>query len=136
MIRYTLLIVLAAIVGSPRMTQAADPQLAHAVYFKLKDGTQANKDKLVDACYKYLTNHEGTVYFAAGVLAEDLDREVNDMNFDVSLLIVFRNKAAHDKYADHPRHLEFIEKNQALWSGVRVFDSYIPAAKQKDAQGR
>ena len=136
MIRFTVLIALAAIVGSSQMTQAADPQLAHAVYFKLKDGTQANKDKLVDACYKYLTNHEGTEYFAAGVLAEDLDREVNDMNFDVSLLIVFRDKAAHDKYADHPRHLEFIEKNQALWSGVRVFDSYIPAAKQKDAQGR
>lgn len=131
MIRYIVLITLAAIVGSSQMTHAAEPQLAHAVYFKLKEGSQANKEKLVDACYKYLTEHEGTVYFAAGVLAEDMDRDVNDTDFDVSLLIVFRNKAAHDKYAKHPRHLEFIEENQALWSGVRVFDWYVPAAKGK-----
>jgi hypothetical protein len=38
---------------------------------------------------------------------------------------VFKDKAAHDKYQTHERHLKFIEENKALWGKVRVFDSYI-----------
>ena len=47
--------------------------------------------------------------------------------FDVSLLIVFESRAAHDAYQAAPRHLEFIERNASLWKGVRVFDSYLGA---------
>jgi len=70
------------------------------------------------------------VAFAAGVLAEDLSREVNDRNFDVSLHVVFENKAAHDKYQTHPRHLKFIEENKENWDKVRVFDSYLTADEE------
>ena len=59
------------------------------------------------------------------MLTEDLKRPVNDLNFDVALHIVFTDKASQDKYQDAPRHLEFIEKNKALWKSVRVFDSYV-----------
>lgn len=109
---------------------ARDPQVAHMVYFKLKESTGNNKEKLVVACNKYLSGHEGTVYFSAGVLAKDLDREVNDQDFDVSLNLVFRNKAAHDTYQTHPRHLKFIEENKESLAGVRVFDSYLAAPIQ------
>jgi hypothetical protein len=105
---------------------AAEPQLSHVVFFKLKESTQPNKEKLVVGCRYFLSKHEGTVYFSAGVLAEDLDRDVNDKDFDVSLIVVFRDKAAHDQYQKHPRHLKFIDQYQELWSSVRVFDSYIP----------
>ena len=87
--------------------------------------------KLVAACKLYLTGHEGTVSFATGTLAGDMKREVNDLNFDISLHLVFANKAAHDKYQDHPRHLKFVEENKENWEKVRVFDSYlspVPAA--------
>ena len=104
---------------------AADPKLAHMVYFKLKDGSPAAKEKLMAACQKYLAGHEGAVAFGVGVLAEDLKREVNDLAFDVSLHVVFANKAAHDKYQTHPRHLKFIEENKENWDKVRVFDSYL-----------
>lgn len=104
---------------------AEGPQLAHMVYFKLKDASGAARAKLVAACKLYLTGHEGVVYFAAGTLAGDLKREVNDLNYDVSLHVVFANKAAHDKYQDHPRHLKFIEENKENWEKVRVFDSYL-----------
>jgi hypothetical protein len=97
------------------------------VYFKLKDDSTKARKKLVVACQKYLSNHEGAVYFSAGVLAEDLDREVNDRDFDVSLGVVFRNKAAHDRYQTHPRHQKFIEENKESWAAVRVFDSYLAA---------
>lgn len=109
-------------------THAADAKatmLSHDVYFTLKDSTPENKKKLVDACHQYLKGHPGEVFFGAGVLCEDLKREVNDLGFDVALHIVFQDKAAQDKYQVAPRHLEFIDKNKALWKSVRVFDSYI-----------
>jgi hypothetical protein len=104
---------------------AAERQLAHVVYFKLKDSSPDAKEKLVVACNKYLAGHEGTVFFAVGVLAEELNREVNDRDFDISLNVVFESKAAHDKYQTHERHLQFIEENKASWAKVRVFDSYL-----------
>ncbi|GBD37157.1 hypothetical protein HRbin36_02287 [bacterium HR36] len=105
--------------------QGSGQWLAHNVYFSLKDNSPQAKARLVEACRKYLSGHEGTVFFAAGVLAEDLNRPVNDRDFDVGLHIVFKDKAAHDRYQEHPRHKQFIEENQANWKKVRVFDSYV-----------
>jgi len=106
---------------------AADKPLmvSHDVFFSLKEGTAENKKTLVEACHKYLKGDPGEVFYSAGVLAEDLKRSVNDLNFDVALHIVFNDKASQDKYQDAPRHLEFIEKNKSLWKSVRVFDSYV-----------
>ena len=99
------------------------PILVHNVYFSLKDNSADAKNRLVDACKKYLTKHEGEVHFGAGTRAEDLNREVNDRDFDVALHIVFKDKAAHDKYATAERHLKFIDENKDNWKKVRVFDS-------------
>lgn len=118
--------------------QAADRQLAHMVYFTLSEDSAANRKALVSACNKHLTDHEGTVYFSAGTLANELNREVNDREFNVALHLVFANKKAHDTYQIHPRHLKFIEENKHLWSKVRVFDSYIPLTNSPfpaDAKG-
>lgn len=104
---------------------AAEPPMGHMVFFTLKENNAKNQQKLVDACEKYLSGHEGTVYFSAGPRAKDFKREVNDQDFDVALHLVFKNKAAHDKYHTHPRHLKFIEENKDLWNKVRVFDSYV-----------
>ena len=97
--------------------------LAHNVFFALKDNSAESKKKLVDACKKYLSKHPGEVFFAAGTLNEELNRPVNDRDFDVGLHIVFKDKASHDKYQDAERHLKFIEENKELWAKVRVFDS-------------
>ncbi len=99
--------------------------IGHMVYFTLKDSVPANRTKLVEACRKYLAGHPGTVYFNAGVLAEEFAREVNDRQWDVALHLVFQDKAAHDKYQDHPRHDQFIAENKDNWKTVRVFDSNL-----------
>lgn len=132
MIRCIFAFAVATAICLPTQAVAADPQLAHMVYFKLKESTGDAKEKLVAACKKHLSGHEGTVYFSVGILATGLEREVNDLDFDVSLNLVFRNKAAHDTYQTHPRHLEFIEENRTSWSGVRVFDSYLAAPVQDE----
>jgi hypothetical protein len=127
--KYVLLIaVITATFPSLPVARAAEPQVAHMVFFTLAEDSPQNREKLVAACRKYLDGHAGTVYFSAGVLAEDLKREVNDRQFDVSLHLVFANRQAHDRYQEHPRHLQFIEENRQLWSQVRVFDSYLPPA--------
>ena len=102
-----------------------EPLLAHNVYFKLHDSSDAARHKLVEACKKYLTPHPGIVFFACGVLAKDLQRDVNDRDFDVALHIVFKDKAAHDTYQDAERLKQFIEENKDNWKKVRVFDSYV-----------
>jgi len=105
--------------------QAADRMLAHDVYFTLKDKSPQAKEKLVVACKKYLSGHPGTVWFAAGPLAEEFEREVNDRGFDVALHVVFVDKAAHDQYQTSERHLKFIAENKDSFEKVRVFDSYL-----------
>jgi hypothetical protein len=99
--------------------------LSHDVYFSLKDNSLEAKKKLVDACKKYLSGHEGEVFFAAGMRAEEFKRDVNDQQFDVALHIVFKGIKSHDKYQDAKRHHEFIEANKANWKTVRVFDSLV-----------
>lgn len=108
--------------------RAEDAPLAHMVFFTLADRTPANRDALVAGCKKYLGEHEGTLYFSVGTRGTEFDRDVNATDWDVALHLVFKNKAAHDKYQDAPRHLKFIEENKALWGKVAVFDSYLTPA--------
>lgn len=122
------MLTLLAVVGSASNCAGAlatEPQLAHIVFFATSKDVPRAREKLVSACKKYLAGHPGTVYFSAGVRAEDKARDVNDLKFDVALHLIFKDKAAHDQYQTSPLHLEFIEKNSQLWSNVRVFDSYL-----------
>lgn len=99
--------------------------LCHMVYFKLKDNSPKATAELVSLCDTYLAGHDGTIYYSAGTLASDLKRDVNDQDFDVALHLVFKDRASHDKYQDHPRHIEFIKKGKANWAKVRVFDADV-----------
>jgi Stress responsive A/B Barrel Domain len=117
----------AAALSSSSAADEPDSQMAHMVFFTLKDSTPAAKQNLVAACRKYLSGHDGEVYFSAGARAEEMKRDVNDTTFDVALHLVFRDKASYDKYADAPRHHQFIDENKDGWAKVRVFDSWVGA---------
>jgi hypothetical protein len=129
-------VIVAGLVGYAAATadekKNAGPMIGHMVYFKLKDGTPENRKKLVDACDKYLTDHDGTAFYAAGVISDDFKRDVNDRDWDVALHLVFADKAAHDKYQDHERHIAFINECKEMWAKVRVFDAACePHGKKK-----
>ncbi|REK10529.1 MAG: Dabb family protein [Planctomycetota bacterium] len=98
-------------------------KLAHSVFFSLADSSPESIERQVAACQKYLSGHDGTVFFAVGTRTPDLTREVNVTDYHVALHVVFADRAAHDRYQTHPRHLEFIAENKAFWSQVRVFDA-------------
>jgi hypothetical protein len=99
--------------------------LVHNVFFSLHDRSQIAQQRLLAACRRHLTGHPGEVFFAAGLLAEELNRPVNDRDFDVGLHIVFDGQAAHDAYQTAPRHEQFIAENKDNWKKVRVFDSLV-----------
>jgi Stress responsive A/B Barrel Domain len=122
------LIVGAAVIQSYSHAGGKTPDnIGHMVYFKLKDGSAKATADLVASCDKYLSGHDGTIYYSAGTLAQDLKRDVNDRDFDVALHLVFKDRPSYDKYADHPRHEEFIKLGKDNWSKVRVFDAYVKA---------
>lgn len=98
-------------------------QLAHDVYFDLTDNSPEACQKLVDACFDRLSGIDGIAYFAAGTRVADLDRDVNVVDYDVSLHVHFVDRAAHDAYQVAPDHLAFVAENLDNWRGVRVFDS-------------
>ena len=78
---------------------------------------------LVAACKKYLAKHPGVVSFACGTRAKELNRPVNDRDFDVALHVIFDSKASHDAYQVAPLHNAFVEESKENWAKVRVFDS-------------
>ncbi len=99
--------------------------LSHDVYFTLNDASPAAADRLVQSCRKYLKDHPGVLFFAAGTLAQELNRAVNDRGFHVALHVVFQDKASHDLYQQAAAHVKFVEENKSNWVRVRVFDSYV-----------
>jgi hypothetical protein len=98
---------------------------AHNVFFTLNDSSRAQRQALVRECTEYLKDTDGVVAFFSGLRAEGCERDVNDVQFEVSLHMVFASRAAHDAYQTAPRHMEFIARNKANWKKVRVFDSTL-----------
>ncbi len=105
--------------------EAAEPQLAHAVYFTLKDPSTKSREKFIASCEKYLTKHKGAVSFTIGTMAEDVKEPVSDREFDVALHVVFEDKAALAEYLKSERHEKFVAENKEGFAKVRVFDSYV-----------
>jgi hypothetical protein len=120
-----------ALTGGPASEAGVkeETQIAHMVYFTLQDNSPTAKAALVAACKKYLTKHTGEVFFRAGVRGTEFKRSVNDLDFDVSLHMIFENTAAYDRYEAAPRHKQFIDEFKGNWKKVRVFDSIVVAEK-------
>ena len=115
--------------GAAALAQGAPKALSHDVYFTLHEPSEAKRAELVAACRKYLSGHEGVLFFSVGVLAGELARPVNDRDFDVALHMTFDGRASHDKYQAAARHKQFIDEQQKNWKKVRVFDSLVEIQK-------
>ncbi len=121
-----------ALDAAARLVDRAEAQLAHMVFFALKDHSKESRERFLASCEKYLADHDGTVYFSVGTIAEDKDVEepVSVKDFDVALHVVFEDKAAKAKYLASDRHKKFVDENRESFAGVRVFDSFLkPSGK-------
>ena len=101
--------------------------IAHNVYFRLQDNGPAAVAAMIADCHKYLAGLPGIVFYATGVSA-DADRSASDADYDVALHAVFEDRAAMDAYMAAPKHVEFMEKHEANWKDVLVFDSSVGSA--------
>lgn len=99
--------------------------LSHNVFFSLHDNSPEARAKLIQSVKMHLTAHAGLMFLAVGELAADMNRPVNDMDFDVALHLVFSDHAHHDIYQAAPRHLKFMKESKGNWAKVRVFDSIV-----------
>ncbi len=102
----------------------SDKRFGHMVYFTLKDTSDEACVTLVAACEKYLSEHPGTEFFAAGTIA-DTTRDVVDKGYHVAVQLVFKDRASHDAYQVAERHDQFIAEQKDNWAKVRVFDSVL-----------
>lgn len=103
----------------------AEKNLAHNVYFTLKDDSETEIESLLKDCFTYLEDSPGIIHFYAGTLVQEHDREVNVKDFHVGLHIIFASKADHDRYQDSKNHKIFVERNKSNWTQAKVFDTYV-----------
>ncbi|MEL6110106.1 MAG: Dabb family protein [Planctomycetota bacterium] len=99
-------------------------RLAHHVFFTLNDNSEEAVASLLADCKTYLDDHDGVVGFSVGRRDVELSREVN-VEYDVSLHVIFQDRATHDVYQTAPRHLQFIERQKDNWAKVQVCDSLL-----------
>ena len=98
---------------------------AHNVFFSLKDKSPEKIGQLVTDSKKYLAVLPGIKFFECGLREVSLERDVNDLDFDVSLHVLFESLETHDAYQESASHHEFVVRNQANWASARVFDAVV-----------
>ena len=92
----------------------------HHVHFWLKN--KADKEKMIEGLYSLAPKK--TIRDIHIGIAADTNRDVIDRSYDLSLLILFDDKAAQDAYQDDPIHLLFVENYaKPLAAKVVVVDS-------------
>lgn len=93
----------------------------HNVYFWLKDDQDAKSIAEFE---------EGLAWLAADPYAKsgyfgkpaDTDRDVVETSYSYGLVLVFKDRAAHDKYQEGSAHMIFLDTNKEKWSKVVVYD--------------
>jgi hypothetical protein len=94
----------------------------HHVYFWLKNkDSKQDLEKLV-AGLKKLSAVKTIKQFHIGKPA-GTDRDVIDISYAVSWLVLFDNGADQASYQTDPIHLKFVEECSSLWTKVIVYDS-------------
>src|SRR5215204_4393695 len=99
------------------------PQLAHHVFFWLKDPTSvADRDKLIQGV-KALGKIKEVKMLHVAIPASTEKRDVVDNSYSVSELLFFDSAEDEKVYQDHLLHQKFIQEHSMLWNKVVVYDS-------------
>ncbi|HEY2837540.1 MAG TPA: Dabb family protein [Pirellulales bacterium] len=117
-----------AIAWQARIAKSDDAKeqknLSHNIYFSLADPTPENKQRLIEACNKYLAPHPGVLYFATGTICEEKGMFA-DRDYDVALVMTFKDRKALGVYARTPEHQRFVAETTPLFKKVRIFDADV-----------
>jgi hypothetical protein len=115
---------LAACAGTPKATPlAVDGNMAHAVYFDLKDPRDA--EALMRDCRARLAGIPGVRAMEVGERCPEFKTPRNNQEFDVALWVLFDDQSAHDGYQVHPQHRALVEAWTPKLAGIEVFDAWV-----------
>ncbi len=95
---------------------------AHHVFFWLKNDLSSTDVKKFESGVTSLLKITHLITGDIGKPAST-DRPVIDRSYSYSLLLQFKDKAAHDAYQTDPVHVKFVEDCSALWTRVQIYDS-------------
>jgi hypothetical protein len=109
--------------ATTRTAQASKKQLAHHVFFWLKDPDSREDLNDLLAGLRTLEKIESVRRIHIGVPASTEKRDVVDSSYSASELIFFDDVAGQDAYQVHPIHKTFVEQCSHLWQKVIVYDS-------------
>lgn len=113
----------AAATAMPTMERKDKKQLAHHVFFWLKNpDSKEDLAKLLDGL-RSLQKIETIRKLHIGVPASTEKRDVVDNSYHASELMFFDDLAGQKVYQDHPLHQKFIENCGHLWEKVIVYDA-------------
>lgn len=96
--------------------------LVHAVYFWLKKDLAAEQRAAFHAGVNTLTGIGAVEAVYIGAPAPTF-RPVVDRTYDVALVVLLKDMAAHDAYQVDPIHRAFVDECAKYWEKVVIYDS-------------
>ncbi len=100
-------------------------QILHQVFFWLKRPGNADDRAALIAGLRRLEGVPQICALHIGTPASTEARDVVDVSWDVSELMLFDSLADQKIYQDHPLHNAFVAQNSGLWARVVVYDSVV-----------
>jgi len=97
--------------------------LYHCVYFWLKPELTAAQRADFRRGVETLTRIQAAAKVEVGVPAATERRPVIDASYDVALIVICPDVAAHNAYQVDPLHLAFVEQYKTFWTRVQIYDS-------------
>ncbi|MDI1247566.1 MAG: Dabb family protein [Lacunisphaera sp.] len=97
--------------------------LYHCVYFWLKPELTAAQRADFRRGVETLIRIKAAAKVEVGVPAATGNRPVVDASYDVALIVICPDVAAHDAYQVDPLHLAFVEQYKTFWTRVQIYDS-------------
>ena len=96
--------------------------LIHSVYFWLKDELSTGEVEEFRAGLETLKEIDLARDVQVGKPAGTTPRPMLDSSYDMGLVVLLDDVAAHDAYQAHPLHEAFLEKFAPYWKKVLVYD--------------
>ena len=93
----------------------------HTVFFWLREDLSAGDRAAFERGLDKLLSIETIDRSYRGTPA-DTDRPVIDRTYSWAIVVVFRDKLAHDAYQAHPLHDAFRDECAKFWTKVRIYD--------------
>lgn len=97
--------------------------LIHSVYFWLKPELSAAQRAKFKSGLDSLADISAVASIHIGVPAATPRRPLIDDSYTYSLVLFFKDLAAHDAYQSDPIHLAFNDSCKEFWQRVQIYDA-------------